>query len=117
MTSCHGNGDTHCCYINGVECQYLIKNVNDRKWSCGLLTQYENWDTVYTSQQYTNNVQPYLIAAGSPDCGKWVGPGCCFGKPVDDPEVVASYLEAVERPGTPVKIRAAILELMDPGVD
>jgi hypothetical protein len=110
MGICHGNGPTHCCYVNGIECQYLVKDINSRKWSCGLLVQYGDWDSVHSSEPYLDNVRPHWVANGTPDCGTWIGPGCCFGATLDDPAVAATYVDAVDRPGTPVEVRTAILD-------
>lgn len=111
MSVCHGNGPTHCCYVNNVECQYLVKDTGGRKWSCGLLLQYGDWASVHASQPYLTNVQPNWIAAGTPDCGTWIGPGCCFGGSIDDPSIRRTYVDACKRPGTPVEIRRVYPEI------
>jgi hypothetical protein len=106
MSVCHGNGDTHCCYVNGNVCQFLIQDATpSRRWSCGLFVELEDWALVHTDPRYLESVRPHWIESGTPDCGDWVGPGCCYDSTVDDPRVRATYLQACARAGTPVQIR------------
>lgn len=69
------------------------------------MVELQDWDLVHADPRYLESVRPHWIVAGTPDCGDWLGPGCCYGNSVDDPDVVASYVEACARIGTPVTIR------------
>ena len=83
---CHGNNDSHCCWINGVECPYLEENtVEGRRWACGLLRELGSWEKVYRSTRYRRT-----------DAGKWFKkayPGFGCG---DWPQNIT---EAIESPG------------------
>lgn len=106
MSKCHGNGSDHCCYVNGVKCPYLVEDsAGPRRWSCGLYVELGDWDLVHADQRYLNDVRPHWLQSGTPDCGDWIGPGCCFGGSVDDPAVRATYVAACGRKGTPVVVR------------
>jgi len=105
--TCHGNApDSPCCYIPvGVDvlCKFVTK-VPGRKAGCGLYVELGSWEAVHTDQRYLECVQPFWIEHGVPDCGDWVGPGCCYG-PDPTPESDVAYRKAAERPGTPVEIK------------
>lgn len=104
MNTCHGNNEEHCCYVNGVPCSFLEENtIEGRRWACGLYRQHGDWDLVHQDQRYLENVRPFWIECGTPDCGKWFGPGCCFETTIDD--IRTTYEEAALREGTPVEIR------------
>lgn len=45
------NGD-HCCYPDGVRCQFLVENVEGRKYACGLMAELGDWDKVLTDPRY-----------------------------------------------------------------
>lgn len=91
MSVCHGNQPDHCCYVNGVACQYLGENiVEGRRWACSLFVQYGDWSLVHQDPGYIANVQSVwdslgLREDGTPvieSCGTW-GPGtgqCCFSE-------------------------------------
>ncbi len=106
MSVCHGNGDDHCCYVNGEVCRFLVENATpSRRWSCGLVVELQDWSLVHSDPRYLEFVRPHWIVAGTPDCGDWVGPGCCYGSSVDDPTVVEAHVQASLRQGTPVSVR------------
>jgi len=106
MSVCHGNGRDHCCYVNGQPCKFLVENATpERRWSCSLFVELGDWDAVHKDERYLSDVRPDWVAAGTPDCGDWVGPGCCFGGSIDDPTVRATYVMACARLGTPVSVR------------
>jgi hypothetical protein len=109
MSICHGNApDSPCCRIPlGVDvwCKFL-QDHPDRKQACGLYVELGSWDAVHADPRYIEDVHPHWILTGTPDCGDWVGPGCCYG-PERTPESQAAYRAAAERPGTPVEIQVA----------
>lgn len=54
---CLGNGNDHCCWVNGKECRLLIRNHTDenghfRKWACSLRAELGNWDAVIADPRY-----------------------------------------------------------------
>ena len=76
---CKGDGDDHCCYVNGSPCRYLEENtVSERRWACGLRRIYGNWDDVHSDEGYLKYVKPCWDKAGIADCGDWppVGTKC-----------------------------------------
>jgi hypothetical protein len=74
-TICTGNGDEHCCWINGV-CEFLEENtVPGRRWACGLRRELGSWQAVHADSRYLTNVHPVLARIGDPDCGDWPAPG------------------------------------------
>jgi hypothetical protein len=79
--ACHGNGDTHCCYVAGQVCRFLEENtVPGRRWACGLRRTLGSWAAVHADAGYQEHVQPHWDAAGITSCGAW-GPGtgqCCY---------------------------------------
>lgn len=89
MSTCHGNGTNHCCYVNGQPCQYLQENtVEGRRWACGLYVELQNWDAVIADERYQTNLRPAWqiveqangLAPNSFNCHPW-GPGtnqCCY---------------------------------------
>lgn len=103
---CHGNDDTHCCYVNGEVCPFLEENtVEGRRWACGLYRELGDWNLVHTDQRYLETVQVHWIPTGTPDCGNWFGPGCCFNTTINDEGVRETYEVSAAREGTPVEIR------------
>lgn len=106
MSSCHGNNETHCCYVAGEVCQFLSENiVPGRRWACSLFVELGDWSLVHQDQRYIERVQPHWITSGTPDCGTWIGPGCCFNTSLDDLQVYETYIEAISRPGTPSVVK------------
>lgn len=80
---CNGNGKDHCCYQDGRPCKFLLKDaVPNRRWSCGLLLKYGNWEEVHNSQEYVENVLPIWQKHGVLNCGEWfpVKGQCCLGE-------------------------------------
>jgi hypothetical protein len=56
---CCGNGDKHCCWVNGSPCKHLQENtVPGRRWACGLRVKYGNWDDVIASSEYHKDIVP-----------------------------------------------------------
>lgn len=101
--TCHGNGDDHCCYVEGAPCVHLT-STDDRKWACGLLVELGSWEAVHADLRYLETPRPVWIQRGVPDCGDWLGPGCCFGREREE-EALALYRKAAQRPGTPLAVR------------
>lgn len=89
MMACHGNGDDHCCYVNGEPCGFLRENVVEgRRWACGLYVELGDWDAVLADERYVTNLRPAWrqveVTNGLPEggfnCHPW-GPGtgqCCY---------------------------------------
>ena len=68
---CHGNATDHCCYVAGVECDYLERNtVPGRKWACALRRELGSWYKVHADARYLRDVRARL-PAHIPDCGDW----------------------------------------------
>ena len=42
----------HCCYWDGSRCEYLVENVDGRRYACGLLIKYGSWQIMNTSPEY-----------------------------------------------------------------
>lgn len=106
--TCHGNSpDSPCCWVDGELCVHLVlgPHPDGRRAACGLFIELGSWDAVHADERY-EHVHAAWITAGVPDCGDWVGPGCCYGRE-ETAESKHSYLMAAERPGTPVEIRRA----------
>lgn len=60
-----GNGDTHCCWLEGEVCPYLeVNTMLDRKWVCGLMRELGDWEQVIASDRYLSNVDPVLSKYG-----------------------------------------------------
>lgn len=74
MGECNGLADDHCCYIHGVQCQYLVENQAGRRWACSLKIKYNDWDSVLASDEYRQDVAPKLKPMGI-NCRDWPGPG------------------------------------------
>lgn len=86
---CHGNGEDHCCYVDGKVCPFLEENtVSGRRWACGLLRELGTWTAVHGDERYLAEVRPAWDRNGVQDCGDWRGPlrdgsgplQCCFAK-------------------------------------
>lgn len=68
---CHGNAETHCCWLGGVVCPYLEENtMPDRRWACGLMRKHKDWDSVLSSKEYRKTVAPVLEPFGH-TCKDW----------------------------------------------
>lgn len=82
VSACHGNGETHCCWVAGEVCEFLEENtVPGRRWACGLLRELGNWNAVHADPRYAP-IQVEWDKVGIESCGAW-GPGsgqCCFGE-------------------------------------
>lgn len=64
---CSGNSNDHCCYLKGDPCPYVEENtVSGRRWACGLMRQYGNWDTVVATDEYTSVVAPVWLSVNKP---------------------------------------------------
>ena len=74
METCHGNGTTHCCWINGTQCPWLEENtVEGRRWVCGLYRTSGTWGRVYATPEYQNTAAAAMFSSGWPGfgCGDW----------------------------------------------
>lgn len=68
---CHGNAETHCCWLGGVTCVYLEEHtVEGRHWACGLRRKYGNWDDVLKSEEYLRDIDPHFSKKGI-NCKDW----------------------------------------------
>lgn len=84
---CHGNGDDHCCYVDGKVCEFLEENtVPGRRWACGLLRRLESWAAVHEHPDY-QKIKEHFASLGVSACGDWLGEiredgtivgQCCF---------------------------------------
>ena len=75
---CFGNRDDHCCYLGKFSsnldssCKYVEENtVPGRRWSCGLYNRYASWDSVLSSKEYQEDVQPFHDHHGTISCEAW----------------------------------------------
>lgn len=77
---CLGDRDDHCCYVNGVACQYLEENtVPGRRWACRLRRELGSWEAVHADMGYQVNVQSVWDSLGTREdgtpviisCGDW----------------------------------------------
>ncbi len=83
-TTCTGRGDTqgpaipHCCVLGGTVCDYLVENVDGRRYACGLFVELGSWDAVEADPRYI----PIAIYFESPTmCRNWQPrPGECCRK-------------------------------------
>ena len=78
LDECTGNSPDHCCWFKGQVCPFLEEHTIDgRRWACGLLRVYKDWDSVLASEEYTKVVQlmydtiPQLKVAGGVNCRDW----------------------------------------------
>ena len=83
---CHGNGEEHCCWVNGEVCEHLRENdpraADGRRWSCGLLLTLQAtfpqldlgrvWERLHRHPQYTR-IKEAFEARGVAMCGNWLG--------------------------------------------
>jgi hypothetical protein len=85
---------------------YLVPgpHPDGRRAACGLYVELGSWDAVHADERYQRDVHPHWVRTGTPDCGDWVGPGCCYGPEWTDAAGDA-YRAAAARPGTPVEIQ------------
>lgn len=106
MSVCHGNGEMHCCNVNGKPCKYVSERiVSGRRWACLLFVELGDWSSVHKDERYITDVKSHWMKTGTPDCGDWIGPGCCFGSSIEDKDVFRTYVDASNRYGTPVKVK------------
>lgn len=100
--SCHGNGATHCCNVDGSVCPFLEEHtVPGRRWVCGLRRELGTWEAVDADPRWQQVVGRSFLdpTRGSETftCGSWPwalgddvldelrangtgAPGlCCFG--------------------------------------
>lgn len=64
---CNGNGANgrHCCNQGGVQCEFLVENVEGRRYACGLIIKYENWEAMNASFEY-KSVGDFWVSKGLP---------------------------------------------------
>ena len=72
-----GTAETHCCWMQGEECAYVIPSPDPQfRWRCSLRSRYGSWFRTHISPEYLQWVKPKLVAAGiMEDCGDWPPPG------------------------------------------
>ncbi len=100
MSQCHGNAkESPCCWLGekGL-CKFLVHVGDGRKGSCGLFIGHGSWDAVHSDPLYLATVRPVWdnTSPPIPDCGDWVGPGCCYGEGSPD-DIAEARLKAAER--------------------
>lgn len=74
------NGD-HCCYVDGVECIWLARDLGGRRYACSLRYELGSWEAVHAHPWYAP-VQEVWDRVGIESCGTW-GPGsgqCCYAE-------------------------------------
>lgn len=96
---CRGNGDEHCCYVDGEVCRHLRiddPRAGDRKYACGLLLDLieqspdeeisKLWQEMYELPEY-QDIRAHFEKVGVALCGDFVGSRepdgtyegqCCF---------------------------------------
>jgi len=69
MARCQGTPEQHCCWIDGLECPFLVKTATI---DCGLRSELKTWPAVYLDTRYQQIVQPTFdrLAPGK-GCGDW----------------------------------------------
>jgi hypothetical protein len=86
VITCHGNGDTHCCYVAGEVCEFLEEaTVPGRRWACGLRRELGDWQRVHADPRY-QPIHEHWLSVGAQDCGDFRGiiragrliGQCCF---------------------------------------
>lgn len=84
---CHGNGEEHCCWVDGEVCRYLeVDTVPGRHWVCGVRRRYDTWEEAHQDPGYIENVHSVWERTGTADCGDWKIEGqCCFSE--DNPPI------------------------------
>jgi len=65
------SGNDHCCWIRGQTCEFLVENVNDRRWSCGLYLELGSWTAVYIDPRYKKTIEPVVTELITVNCGDW----------------------------------------------
>ncbi len=97
--ACNGNAADHCCYLDGVVCDYLEENtVPGRRWACGLLVRFGSWQAMSASAEY-QPIGSHWASIGKPFnyCDTFDPAFCCVpedrqgrryeGQPIPDPVV------------------------------
>lgn len=73
VVRCHGNGEEHCCWVEGKVCEFLeIDTLPDRHWVCKLRRQLGSWEKVHADPRY-QSVHNVWVRLGTPDCGDFFG--------------------------------------------
>jgi hypothetical protein len=71
---CEGNIEDHCCWVAGEVCEFLQENtVPGRRWACGLLVKYGDWESVYIATEYDSVRTKFMDIKFDDDmrCGDW----------------------------------------------
>lgn len=67
--ACNGSGvqgeDTHCCWVDGSPCQYLVENADGRRYACGLRINHGSWQAMERSDEY-KEIGDYWVSKGLP---------------------------------------------------
>lgn len=65
--ACSGEGadGDHCCYWDGVKCEYLVEHQAGRRYACGLLLKFGSWSAMNASPDYAA-VGQFWESAGLP---------------------------------------------------
>ena len=82
QNACHGNGEDHCCYVDGQVCSFLeVDTMPGRHWVCSLRRTLGSWTAVHADPGYIAKVASVWLRTGTPPCGLWKIKGqCCFGR-------------------------------------
>lgn len=85
---CTGNNEEHCCWIDGVECEFLRENdprtTDGRRWACGLFLDLKDaappnmsaekiWERVTRHPHYEANQMAFFQSKGIDPCATWKG--------------------------------------------
>jgi hypothetical protein len=79
MMTCTGRGDAtggHCCWVKGEVCEFLVENVDGRRFACGLRVELGDWAKVHADPRYAPIA---VIFKDEGLCGDWqpVAGQCC----------------------------------------
>lgn len=67
IPECTGQGadGDHCCYLGSRRCAHLVENTAGRRYACGLMVKYGDWEAMTQSPEYAP-VGDYWASRGLP---------------------------------------------------
>lgn len=78
--SCTGEGvdGTHCCFLAGTRCEFLVEHQGGRRFACGLRLELGSWAAVNTDPRY-RPVGEHWVRGGHPFnyCEEFDPMACC----------------------------------------